>query len=94
MTTEVLEPSDFEPLLGACLGVPDAGIELTVESVTRLTPHALRAAPFALVLRLPRGWQGQQGLYTLEHPQRGRIELFCTPIEPRDDCARLEAVFN
>lgn len=89
-----LRPCDFETLIGTSLPLLDSGIALTVDAVTPLTPHALRAEPFALVLRLPSGWQGQQGLYTLEHPVRGRIDLFCTPVEPHDGCARLEAVFN
>jgi hypothetical protein len=93
-TDAILKPSDFDTLVGTELPLADAAIALTLESVTPLRPHALREEPFALVLRLPAGWRGDQGLYALAHPRLGRVEVFCTPIEPAGGCARLEAVFN
>lgn len=90
----ILKPSDFEALVGTELPLADCDIALTIEALTPHAPHALRAEPFSLVLRLPAGWRGDQGLYALVHPRLGRIEVFCTPIEPAAGCARLEAVFN
>lgn len=93
-TDTLLKPSDFETLIGTDLPVRESEIALQIDAVTRLTPHALRAEPFSLVLRLPAGWQGAQGNYGLLHPALGWLEVFCTPIEPAAGCARLEAVFN
>lgn len=93
-TDPLLKPSDFETLIGTDLPVRESEIALRINTLTRLTPHSLRAEPFALVFRLPAGLQGVQGSYQLLHPTLGWIDVFCTPIEPVDGCARLEAVFN
>ncbi len=89
-----LVPADFADLVGASLRLVDSELALVVDSVTPLRTHALREQPFSLILRVPAGYQGAQGMYALEHPRRGRIELFCAPIEPVQGQARLEATFN
>jgi hypothetical protein len=87
-------PADFADLIGTELRLADSELALTVDTVMPLRPHALRAEPFSLILRVPAGYKAAQGIYTFEHPRRGRIELFCAPIEPVQGQARLEATFN
>lgn len=87
-------PADFADLVGTELRLSDSALALTVDTVMPLRPHALRAEPFSLILRVPTGYHAAQGMYALEHPRLGRIELFCAPIEPVQGQARLEATFN
>lgn len=89
-----LVPADFADLVGTSLRLSGSELALVVDSVTPLRAHALREQPFSLVLRVPAGYQGTQGIYALEHPRLGRIEVFCAPIEPAQGQARLEATFN
>lgn len=87
-------PADFADLVGTELRLADSELALTVDTVTPLRAHALREQPFSLILRVPPGYRAAQGMYALEHPRLGRIELFCAPIEPVQGHARLEATFN
>ena len=53
-----------------------------------------RRAPFSLFFRGPLRPIMPQRIYTLEHPQLGRFDLFLVPIGPDGTGMRYEAVFN
>jgi len=92
-----LQPEDFEPLLGHSLPVEIPGGTLACEltQVRRLPPHSVRAnPPFALILRGPRSHALAQGMYALEHPQHGRLEVFVVPIGPDSEGLCYEITFN
>ena len=56
---------------------------------------APRQEPFALVFAGPSETPFAQGLYALDHPELGRLEIFLVPIGPGPDGRhRYEAVFN
>lgn len=74
----------------------DSGAALTVELSEVSAPAPDRARPFSIVFRAPGDCDLPQGIYRLEHPVIGALELFLVPIGP--DRARrhrlYEAVFN
>ena len=94
-----LVPGDFEALaepLGLSVRIGDNTLELplAVESVRPLPPHRFRAAPFSLILRGPQAPLLAQGIYALDHPRHGRVELFLVPISRDASGARYEVTFN
>ena len=88
---------DFTALIGQALAAEaaDRSFALSVES-TEVSPHPTgRALPgFAVQLRGPAGLELGQGVYAIEHPQHGRLEVFMTPIRRDASGLLLEAVFN
>ena len=99
MPGPILVPDDFRaidaPLLVRLPGAdPTRPVELRVDTVGELPPHALRAAPFSVILRGPREAGLQQQTYAVEHPRLGVIELFLVPLGPDAEGARYEATFN
>lgn len=88
---------DFIALVGQTLPAEaaDHSFELSVESA-ELSPHPTgRTLPgFAAQLRGPAGLELGQGVYAIEHPQHGRLEVFMTPIRRDASGMLLEAVFN
>ncbi len=89
-----LTVAHFSGLVGQELRIAGSEHALSVESVDVLKSPSPRTQPFSLVLRCAPGLSGRQGLYTLEHPELGALEIFLVPIEPKAGCARFEAVFN
>jgi hypothetical protein len=99
---EELRREDFEPLIGqhmnARFGDEDLVLEVgTVAPIANPSPR--KHAPFALVLleRMPSTGRHRpvgQGLYRLEHPTLGELEVFLVPIGPKDGAMRFEGVFN
>jgi hypothetical protein len=92
-----LRPEDFEPLIGHDFMVEIHGGNVTCEltAVRRLPPHSLRAhPPFALVVRGPRNQPLGQGIYSLLHPEHGRLHLFMVPIGPDNAGLGYEITFN
>jgi len=50
--------------------------------------------PFSVTLSTPDGTQLEQGVYALEHPKLGRLDLFLVPIGMQSDGPGYEIVFN
>lgn len=73
----------------------DAAVPLTVKSTHPLAAHALRATPpFTVVLQGPLDKPLSQGTFAVEHPRRGRVDLFLVPIARSAAGIDYEAVFN
>jgi hypothetical protein len=87
---------DFAQLSPGSIGVDYQGVRLNFSVVeTRdLPPVSPRAAPFAVVLAGPASPLLPQGIYPLEHPIRGLLELFMVPIGRDSSGTRYEMVFN
>lgn len=98
MQLDRLRIEDFEPLRNRPIAVTAQGVSLNLElcEVKRLTAHAMRQeAPFALILRAPRGAAAiGQGMIRLAHPELGEFELFLVPIGPDSAGMRYEITFN
>jgi hypothetical protein len=62
--------------------VPGGPICLRLQSITRFTvqPHAPRPEPFSLEFVGPATPLLPQSIYTLEHPDMGRLDLFVVPL--------------
>ena len=74
---------------------PDGEVALTVTSTHALPAHALRAKPpFSVVLRGPREQPLRQGTFAVEHPSRGRLQIFLVPIARSAAAIDYEAIFN
>lgn len=88
---------DFTALVGQGLPAQAAEhrFELRVETV-EVSPHPTgRHLPgFSLQLRAPAGLAFGQGVFAIEHPRHGTLELFMTPIGRDASGLLYEAVFN
>ena len=87
-------PEHFECLIGQTLPLINSGYRFEVRSVERLRSPSPRLQPFSVTLLAPPGTRGAQGIYIVEHPDLGQIELFLVPIDSSADRLRFEAVFN
>lgn len=50
--------------------------------------------PFSLMFRAPAETPAEQGIYRVEHPRVGTLEMFLVPIGADDDGLLFEAVFT
>ena len=94
-----LTVDDFTPHAGSRWTLRAAGIAEAIPlDLVEIAAggQALRRGrrAFSLIFRGPRGPSLPQGLYHLEHPVMGQLEIFLVPITPEPDGARYEAVFT
>lgn len=91
-----LTPADFAPLVGATLSAGPPALELLEVKAVRdvPAPPGVRAEPFTLLLLARVPGYVPQGVYPLEHPGLGRLDVFLVPVGRSPDGAILEAVFN
>jgi hypothetical protein len=64
--------------------LPGDAIRLRLRSITRfaIQPHAPRPEPFSLEFLGPGTPVPPQSIYSLEHPDMGRLDLFVVPLGP------------
>jgi hypothetical protein len=89
-----LKPEHFEGLIGTELPIVDSDFRFTIKHVERLKSPSPRSEPFTLNLTAPVNSRGGQGIYHLQHPQLGVLEIFLVPLAPVDGQPLFEAVFN
>lgn len=92
-----LRKEDFEPLVGQKIKVykDESGSELEVKEVVATRSPSPRATePFRIVLRSRDGWVAAQGMFRIEHPTLGALELFAVPIGPDGEGLCYEIIFN
>jgi hypothetical protein len=92
-----LAREDFEPLVGGTMQLVCGEVLVSVEVVEAralASPSPRATPPFALLLRAPMDFRGGQGMYRLEHPKHGPIDLFLVPVGPDAKGMCFEAVFN
>ncbi|MGD9583792.1 MAG: hypothetical protein AB7V26_09055 [Lysobacterales bacterium] len=95
--TDELRLDDFLPLLGQSLAIECAGQRRTLELKEVLpidSPSPRQSPPFSLTLRASDGWRSEQGIFRLDHPQRGALDIFFVPIGPDGLGLCYQAVFN
>lgn len=98
---ESLSLERFEPHVGSTFVLDPDGdrVELTLVEASSTDPH--ETAPdgpgrraFSLLFRGPSGLVVEQQIWTLDHPQLGRLGLFLVPMQPDAEGSYLEAVFT
>jgi hypothetical protein len=92
-----LRKEDFEPLVGRNLKVTagDATTELEVAEARELkSPSPRGTPPFRLILRSREGWRATQGMFRVEHPTLGTLEMFAVPVGPDSLGLCYEILFN
>lgn len=88
---------DFEPLVGHKVKVyqGDSSADVEVkEVVATRSPSPRVTEPFRIVLRSGDGWVATQGIFRVEHPVLGDLELFAVPIGPDGEGLCYEIIFN
>ncbi len=92
-----LSAADFEPLVGQNLSFEFAAsaCELELIEVRPIrNPSPREAPPFALILRGPRNSPLQHGIYRVQHPARGPLDLFMVALGPDPHGFSYEIIFN
>ena len=100
VVADELTPDLFEPLVGTRFHADLGGgqmLELRLDELTRFGAIAgqARPEPFSIVFGAAADRPVGQGVYSLDHAQLARIDIFIVPIGPgADGRRRYEAVFN
>ena len=89
------EREKFEEALGSgfTLTAGDVTLELVLTQVRELRKDSENVA-FSILFLAPENFNVPQGLYDMEHPSLGKLQLFLVPISLDKSRLRLEAVFN
>ena len=92
-----LRKEDFEPLVGQKLKV-SAGASATelevAEAASLKSPSPRTTPPFRLILRSRENWRAPQGMFLVEHPTLGNLEMFAVPVGPDGQGLCYEILFN
>jgi hypothetical protein len=89
-----LKPEHFDGLIGTPFPIVDSEWALVLRAVDRLKSPSPRGEPFSLSFEGPAHTRGVQGIYRLQHPELGILEIFLVPLAPVDALPQFEAVFN
>jgi hypothetical protein len=94
---DTLAVTDFEPLLNTEISFRAANgeFQLTLaEAVLLNQPSPRPVAPFRLTFRSAHHYRLPQGIYELQHPQHGPLQLMMVPMQPDARGAAFEVIFN
>ncbi len=96
MSLASLKPADFEPHVGATFAIDSNGtqLDLTLAEVERLGTALREGGAFSLTFMSPRGPFLAQGVYPLQHPLLGTLELFIVPLGPKDGGNSYQVIFT
>ena len=92
--------SHFVPYLGTAFSCQEdgaAGAVLVLESASSLLRSGGKVfgrEPFSLVFTGPRDVCLAQGVYALQHPELGPLEIFLVPVGSDATSRRYEAIFS
>src|SRR3954470_22111605 len=76
------------------LKIPQVELALKLSKVSRLGESGRPGGAFSLWFVSPSGPFLPQGIYPLEHPDLGRLEIFLVPLGPRDGGNLYESIFT
>ena len=88
---------DFLPHVGSGMDVNAHGrsARFTLKEAALInSPSPRESQPFHLIWSAPLDCRLPQGLYRVQHPQLGELELFTVPLGPDGKAFCYEAVFN
>ena len=96
MDLSVAKADFFEPIEGESFAVDEQDFSLQLVGVTQLTSSATNPDrhPFSLTFKGRCHDVPTQGLYRLEHPTTGKLEIFLVPVGMDEEDCLFEAVFN
>ena len=99
MELDKISANDFKPLLNKAVNIkisPDVNLEATLIELTETNGYSpLERKPFSFVLRTDqKNEYYNQGIFIVEHPTIGNIELFLTPQGFDGVGMKYEAVFS
>ena len=99
MQLDKISANDFQPLLNKNITIkfsPDIQLEATLIELTEMNGYSpLERKPFSFVLRTDqKNEYYNQGIFIVEHPTIGDIELFFTPQGFDGVGMKYEAVFS
>jgi hypothetical protein len=95
MSLSSLTSADFEPHVGADFAIDAGGkpLELKLTQVERLGPAPREGGAFSLLFRSAPGPFLAQGIYPMQHPAFGTLELFIVPLGPKDGGNSYQVIF-
>jgi hypothetical protein len=92
-----LRKEDFEPLIGQKLKV-SAGASSTqlevADAASLKSPSPRATPPFRVILRSRENWRVPQGMFLIQHPTLGQLEMFAVPVGPDGQGLCYEILFN
>jgi hypothetical protein len=96
MSLSSLKPADFEPHVGGTFAVEANGqhVDLKLTGVERLGTALREGGAFSLAFLAAPGPFLPQGIYPVQHPALGMLELFIVPLGPKDGGNRYEVIFT
>jgi hypothetical protein len=91
-----LTAADFEPRVDDTFRLPIALEELAFKlvQVRKLGQATRQGGAFSLLFTTPPGPFLRQGIYPLDNPALGRLNLFIVPLGPKDGANSYEVVFT
>ncbi len=91
---ERLTRQDFSELATLRLAGPAGPMTLEVVQTRELPPTSPRPNPFAVLLQGPAEPLLPQGIYALQHPVQGTLDLFMVPVGRGPKGIQYEVIFN
>jgi hypothetical protein len=96
MSLAALKPDDFEPHLGSDFAIEANGkrLDLKLAEVERLGAAWREGGAFSLLFLSAPGPFLPQGVYPVQHPALGILEVFIVPLGPKDGGNQYQVIFT
>ena len=96
MSLSVLKPADFEPHVGQQFPIEANGkrLDLKLIEVERLGTAVRDGGAFSLMFLADPGPFLPQGVYPVQHPALGALQLFVVPLGPKDGSNSYQVIFT
>jgi hypothetical protein len=96
MSTFSLKPADFEPHVGRAFAIEANGqrLDLKLAEVEHLGAAHREGGAFSLTFLSAPGPFLPQGIYPMQHPALGTLELFIVPLGPKDGGNSYQVIFT
>ena len=96
MSLSSLKPDDFEQHVGSVFAVEADGkrLDLKLAQVERLGSALREGGAFSLMFLATPGPFLAQGVYAMQHPALGTLELFVVPLGPREGGNSYQVIFT
>jgi len=96
MSLQALTAADFEPHVGREFAFEADGkrLNLKLGEVERLGAAKREGGAFSLTFLSPPGPFLPQGIYPIQHPALGRLDLFMVPLGPKDAGNSYQVIFT
>jgi hypothetical protein len=91
-----LDREIFAEVLGSKFTLKASGGQSAELELTEVTPLKERSGSksYSLIFEVPESHRVEQGLFELEHPTLGELQIFLVPVGMKKARQELQAVFN